>query len=440
MATDGVQGARYLERFPAMASSDFRRLFVNGFFTTGSRWTQVLARGWLVHDLSDGSTSAVGWVTFASFIPFVVVGPIAGAIADRFDRRRLLIAGTVFGLIGAIFLAVITIGDVVKVWHVIALAFATGAAQAATVPTRQALIANVVPKEHLLNAVALGGISRHGSRVVGPLFGAALLARLGPGSVFIFSAVLLVLGLIEAIRVQYRSVVEPLANAESRQPARVVDEMRNLAADLGHAAHYVGSDRRLLTVIGLVAAHCSFTMSFDSMMPAMAEKIGGGSTLYSSILVSLGAGAIVGTLWVSQLHAERTRGTMFALMGLGSGLAMVLMGFAATPFVVIAAAALAGLTQASYMTMSATLVQSIVTDEFRGRVMSVYIMIAAGHMAILNLGYGRIAEVIDVRLLLVVPGLLWLAVFAVAMGLVPGVRSLVRRGRFASMEPALVAV
>ncbi|MFT5267028.1 MAG: MFS family permease [Acidimicrobiales bacterium] len=440
MATDGVQGARYLERFPAMASSDFRRLFVNGFFTTGSRWTQVLARGWLVHDLSDGSTSAVGWVTFASFIPFVVVGPIAGAIADRFDRRRLLIAGTVFGLIGAIFLAVITIADVVKVWHVIALAFATGAAQAATVPTRQALIANVVPKEHLLNAVALGGISRHGSRVVGPLFGAALLARLGPGSVFIFSAVLLVLGLIEAIRVQYRSVVEPLANAESRQPTRVVDEMRNLAADLGHAAHYVGSDRRLLTVIGLVAAHCSFTMSFDSMMPAMAEKIGGGSTLYSSILVSLGAGAIVGTLWVSQLHAERTRGTMFALMGLGSGLAMVLMGFAATPFVVIAAAALAGLTQASYMTMSATLVQSIVTDEFRGRVMSVYIMIAAGHMAILNLGYGRIAEVIDVRLLLVVPGLLWLAVFAVAMGLVPGVRSLVRRGRFASMEPALVAV
>ena len=181
-----------MERFPAMQSWDFRRLFVNGFFTTGSRWTQVLARGWLVHELSDGSTNAVGWVTFASFIPFVVVGPFAGAIADRFDRRRLLIAGTIFGLIGAIALAIITIADVVQVWHVITLAFATGAAQAATVPTRQALIANVVPSEHLLNAVALGGISRHGSRVVGPLFGAALLSTLGAGSVFVFSAVQLI--------------------------------------------------------------------------------------------------------------------------------------------------------------------------------------------------------------------------------------------------------
>ncbi len=260
---------RYIERFPAMASSDFRRLFVNGFFTTGSRWTQVLARGWLVHDLSDGSTGAVGWVTFASFIPFVVVGPFAGAVADRFDRRRLLIAGTIFGLFGAIFLAVITIADVVQVWHVIALAFATGSAQAATVPTRQALIANVVPSEHLLNAVALGGISRHGSRVVGPLFGAALLSRFGPGSVFVFSAVLLAFGLLEAVRVTYRSVIDPTAVAEREAAPGIRDEMGRLVADLGRASRYVRQDRRLLTVIGLVAAHCSFTMAFDSMMPAM---------------------------------------------------------------------------------------------------------------------------------------------------------------------------
>jgi MFS family permease len=428
---------RYAERFPAMQSSDFRRLFINGFFTTGSRWTQVLARGWLVHDLSDGSTGAVGWVTFASFIPFVVVGPIAGAIADRFDRRRLLIAGTIFGLFGAIFLAVITLADVVQVWHVIALAVATGAAQAATVPTRQALIANVVPAEHLLNAVALGGISRHGSRVVGPLFGAALLSRFGPGSVFIFSAILLGFGLLEAVRVQYRSVITAAALAEREAAPGVRDELRRLIGDLSRAGQYIREDRRLLTVIGLVAAHCSFTMAFDSLMPAMAEKIGGGSTLYSSILVGLGAGAIVGTLLVSQLHIERTRGSVFALVGIGSGLAMVVMGVATSAFMVVAAAALAGFAQASYMTMSATLVQGIVTDDFRGRVMSVYIMIAAGHMAILNLGYGRTAEVIDVRVLLIVPGLLWLAIFVLAFGLVPGVRTLVRRGRFASMEPAL---
>lgn len=412
-----------------MGSWDFRRLFVNGFFTTGSRWAQVLGRGWLVHDLSGGSTGAVGIVTFASFIPFVVVGPFAGAVADRFDRRRLLIAATAFGVLGAVLLAIITIADVVEVWHVVALAFATGAAQASTVPTRQALIANVVPPEHLLNAVALGGISQHGSRVIGPLFGAFFLRTLGAGAVFVLSAVLLSLGLIEAVRLRHRRP----ADVEDGPKLSMVGAARRLVSDLGDAGRYVRRDRRLMTVIGLVGAHCSLTMAFDSMMPALAEKVGGAETLYSAILISLGAGAITGTITVSQLRKDRTRGLVFAGVGFGSGLAMIVLGTATSGTLVIVGAALAGLTQASYMTMSAALIQNIVTDEYRGRVMSLYIMIAAGHMAILNLGYGRTAEVIDVRILLVGPGIAWLAVLLASFGVVPEVRSVFRRGRFASM-------
>ncbi|MCP5029269.1 MAG: MFS transporter [Actinomycetia bacterium] len=414
------------ERFPAMTSWDFRRLFVNGFFTTGSRWTQVLARGWLVHELSGGSTAAVGWVTFASFIPFVVVGPMAGAIADRFDRRRLLINATLFGILGAVLLAVITIADIVQVWHVGVLAFATGSAQAASVPTRQALIANVVPAEHLVNAIALGGISQHGSRVVGPLFGAAFLKSFGAGSVFVFSAALLAVGLVEILRLRHRPAEASLVDETPGLGAM----SRSLAGDLAAAGRYVRADRRLLTIIGLVGAHCSLTMAFDSMMPTLAEKVGGSSTLYSSILIGLGAGAITGTLTVSQLRVERTKGIIFAFVGLGSGVAMVVLGTASTPVAVIIGASLAGLTQASYMTMSAAWVQSVVTDDFRGRVMSLYIMIAAGHMAILNLGFGRVAEFIDVRILLVGPGIVWFVFFAIASASLVEARSLVFQGRF----------
>lgn len=420
-----------IDRFPALESADFRHLFVNGFFTTGSRWAQVLARGWLVHELSGGSTGAVGLTTFASFAPFVVVGPLAGAVADRFDRRRLLIGATAFGVVGAAVLAAITLAGVVQVWHVVALAFATGAAQAATVPTRQALIANVVPPEHLLNAVALGGISQHGSRVIGPLFGAAFLAQLGAGSVFVLSAVLLALGLVEAARVQYRS--QP-AGPEPDNQVTLAGGFRRLGRDVASAGRYVAADRRLGTVIALVGAHCSLTMAFDAMMPALSETVGGSATLYSSILVALGVGAITGSLTVSQLRQDRTRGAVFAFVGFGSGAAMVLMGTATSPSLVVGAAILAGFTQASYMTMSAALIQNVVTDEFRGRVMSLYIMIAAGHMAILNLGFGRLAEVIDVRLLLVVPGLVWMVVLAGALGLMGEVRHLVRRGRFVDMR------
>ena len=215
----------------------------------------------------------------------------------------------------------------------------------------------------------------------------------------------------------------------------MADRWSRLAAlgrDVGRAGRYVGADRRLFSIIGLVGAHCSLTMAFDSMMPTLSERVGGTSGLYSAILVALGLGAISGTLGVSQLKTSPARGTVFAATGVGSGLAMVVLGLAATPAVVVLGALLAGLTQASYMAMSAAFIQEVVSDDFRGRVMSLYLMIAAGHMAILNLGFGRLAEVIDVRVLLVGPGLAWVVVFALSsVGLVE-VRSIVRRGRFLS--------
>ncbi len=413
-------------RFPALESFDFRRLFANGFYTTASRWAQVLARGWLVHDLTGGSATAVGWVTFASFFPFIVVGPVVGALADRLDRRLVLIYATVFSIVGASVLAAITIADVVQVWQVIVLAFVTGSGQAATVPTRQALIANVVPEDHLLNAVALGGISQHGSRVVGPLFGAAFLARFGPGSVFVLSAVLLTFALVEVVRLRIR--LSPVdRSAELPGAIAAVGRVRR---DLAAAGRYVRADVRLLTIIGLVAVHCSFTMAFDSMMPTLTENIGGSSGLYSSILIGLGSGALIGTLGVSQLRKESFRGTIFLAVGLGSGAAMVVLGTASTRSMVILGAGLAGLTQASYMTMSAALIQKVVADDFRGRVMSFYIMIAAGHMAFMNLGFGRLADVMDVRWLLVGPGLVWTAVLLGAGLFVPEVRSIIRSGTF----------
>lgn len=429
------------ERIPALRSWDYRRLFVNGFFTTGSRWAQVLGRGWLVHELSGGSSAAVGWVTFASFLPFIFVGPVAGVLADRIDRRRLLIWSTLFGIAAAVALTVIVVTDVAQVWHVVVLAFLAGAAQAASVPPRQALVANVVPKEHLTNAVALAGISQHGSRIIGPLFGGALLATLGAGSVFGLSAVLLSIGLIEVMRMRYRMPAEEMMVAAEAAPgSAVVTAVRSVWSSLGDAARYVRADRRLLTVIGLVGAHCSFTMAFDSMMPKLATVVGGGEELYSSVLVSLGVGAIVGTLLVSQVRGERSKGFSLAVFGIGSGLAMVVLGTAATRSMVLVGAVLAGFTQASYMTVSATLIQEIVPDVLRGRVMSLYIMIAAGHMAFMNLGYGRAADSINVRYLLVGPGLLWAAIFAVAMVSLVEVRSLVRRGRFVSMGTVAVPV
>ena len=423
------------ERFPAMRSWDYRRLFFNGFFTTGSRWAQVLARGWLVHELSGGSSAAVGLVTFASFLPFILVGPVAGVMADRIDRRRLLIWATLFGIASAVALTLLTVTGVVQVWYVVVLAFLSGSAQAATVPARQSLVANVVPKEQLMNAVAMAGISQHGSRVIGPLFGGALLTTLGAGSVFALSVVLLAIGLVEVLRMRYRMEAQPELSAVTQaRPVKfsMVGAVESVWTGLMEAGRYVRRDRRLMTIISLVGAHCSLTMAFDSMMPRLAEDVGGGNALYSAALIGLGVGAISGTLVVSQLHAERTKGIALTVFAIGSGLAMVVLGTAIVPAMVVIGAVLAGSMQGGYMTVSASLIQEIVADRLRGRVMSLYLMIAAGLMAFVNLGFGRAADSIDSRYLFVGPGLVWVAIFLVSMVSLVEVRSLVRHGRFVS--------
>ncbi|MEX2230024.1 MAG: MFS transporter [Dehalococcoidia bacterium] len=409
-------------RLPALESADYRRLFLTGFFTAGARWAMVLARGWLVFDLT-GWAAWVGAVTFASMIPFVFAGPVAGAIADRVDRRRLLIAGTALAIAPSALLVVLVLTDTVQVWHVVALALVSGIAQAITVPPTQALVANVVPSAHLLNAIALSSIAQHGSRIIGPLFGAALLASLDTGSVFALSTVMLTGSLVAVLRLTIRR-----ASAAGDLSATRV--LRVVGADLREAIAYVESDRRVATVIVLVSLHCGLTMAFDSMMPTLATMVGGASQTYSGILVGIGSGALIGTFALSMVRAPRVQGRALAVAGFGSGIAMAFLAIASTPALVVLAAVGTGATQASYMALSATYIQEIVPDAMRGRVMAFYVCMAAGNMSFLNLGFGWASEIVGVRPLLLFSALLWLVVFVIAALGLRDIRHLLRRGSF----------
>lgn len=428
------------ERFPALRSASYRLLFVNGFFSTGARWTQVLGWSWLIHELT-GSTTAVGVVTFASFVPFIFIGPVAGALADRIDRRSLLIWATLVGVAAAAALAAVTLTGVVEAWHVILLALLSGCAQASSVPARQALIANTVPREHLLNAVALSGVTQQGSRIVGPLFGAALLATLGAGAVFVLATALLGVGFLLLLRIR---VAPAPGRAIERGGATLLHAVGSVGGDLRDAARYVARDRRVGTLIAIVGFHCGLTMAFDAMMPSLATHVGGGSGTFSAIIVGLGAGAIVGTVAISLLRSPAAEARAMILSSLGSGLAIASLGLAQSAAMVVAAAVFAGMAQGAWMALSAALLQRVVPDEYRGRVMALYVLVAAGFMAFVNLGFGRAADSIDLRLLLVVPGVAWIAVFLIATVTLPQMRSLVLHGQFLpqpepAVEPAAAA-
>jgi sugar phosphate permease len=256
----------------------------------------------------------------------------------------------------------------------------------------------------------------------------------GAGFVFALSTVVLLFALAQMWRIEYRFAPEVTgADSGERMTARA------LLRETGDGFAYVWRDRRLRMVIGLIIPHCSLTMAFNSMLPRLATDVGGGSDTFTAILMGLGVGAILGTLAVSMVRQQVVQGYTLAVTGIASGLAMVVMGMASSPALVVVGAMLAGGTQATYMVISQTLVQQIVPDAMRGRVLSLFVALAAGHMAFVNLGSGWLADTVSVRPLMVIPGLLWVAIFAVGAFGLPELRHVLRCGDFRSRVGAAAA-
>ncbi|MDA1003244.1 MAG: MFS transporter [Chloroflexi bacterium] len=405
-------------RFPAFASPDYRRLWLSGFLTTAAMWSTFLARGWLTFELT-GSATAVGAVTFVAWMPFVVLGPVAGVLADRLDRRLQLLVAMAGMVAAAALLAAVELAGAATLWPLLGTALLGGCAQAFALPPQQALIANVVPAENLLNAVALSSIGNHGSRIVGPFLGAPLLVTVGPGAIFAAATLLLVWAFAVAWRLHPQRAGLPASHGGG---------LRGIVDDLTGAVRHIESDRRLATIIVLVSLHCGLTMAFDSMMPTLATMVGGADRTYSAILVGMGVGAIAGTLWLAMIGEGRVQGSAYAVSGVGSGLAMVLLGLATSPLLVTLAAMVTGATQFMFMALTTTQIQQLVPDVVRGRVMSLYWGLSTAHMAFLNFGFGWAADGVGVRLLLIIPGLLWTTIFVIAVLRLADVRVLVSRG------------
>ena len=302
-------------------------------------------------------------------------------------------------------------------------AFIGGIARAVQQPAEQAMIPNLVPQPQLINAVALSNISQHGSRMAGPLIGDLLLTQVGANAVFALSAGFYVLSFCALWGISYRS---------GRDEGISLASFRRLLGEMGDGANYIAADRRLALVIMLVVFHCALTMGFDSLMPQLATEVGGGPSLYSGILFGLGFGAVCGTLTIARLRTDEGTGRSLLVVGIGSSIAMFVLGLAQTPAMVIGGAVLAGATQASFMAITASQAQSLVRDDIRGRVMSIYAMLAAGHMAFVNLGLGAAESVIGLRVLLIVPSAIWLLVLLGAMLVLSDVRRLMWRGNFAT--------
>ena len=375
----------------ALQYRDYRTLWTANILAGASAWALIVARGWLAYDIT-GSSLWVGLVTFMAMAPRVFTTPIIGFIADRFDRQTVLSCTYVLNLAHNVALAVLVTAGMAGPWVLVILALINGTLRTAQQTTTQSLVPNLVPKEHLLNAVALNQATQQGSRLVGPAAIAPLLFLVNIEAAFWLCSGFYVVGLVQILRISTRSRGD-------------IDRSKSFAQNMLAGLNYVYSTPSVLAMVLLAVFHCSLTMSYESLLPVLSEEaLSAGSSGVSLLMSAVGAGALVSSVILAGIRNEAIRGRLFLILGVSSGLTYVALGASSLAGLSMAVAVLMGASTAGFMTLTHTIIQTIVPDGVRGRVSGVYSMHVGGTMAAANLMNGALSDWYNAPVVMAITG------------------------------------
>jgi len=325
---------------------------------------QSVAQAWLVYSMTK-SALLLGSVGFASQFPVFLVAPFGGITADRMNRQRLVIGTQIASMILAGILAWLKLSGRVQVWHIFALAGMLGVVNAFDIPGRQSFLVDMVGKEDLMNAIALNSSMFNGARVIGPAIAGILVAKIGEGWCF------------AANSISYVAVIVGLLLMHVHSPARV--SKHSPMEDIVEGFRWVNQTRiirALLLLIGLVSL---VAMPYTVLMPVFADRIlHGGARGLGILMGATGVGALFGALTLAAKTGVKGLGRWVAFSCAGLGISLFCFSFSRSLWLSVALLLPAGYTMMLQMACSNTLIQTMVPDELRGRVMSVYSMMFMG--------------------------------------------------------------
>jgi MFS family permease len=371
---------------------DFRVLWLGACTSSIGTWMQSVAQNWLVLSLT-GSAFFLGLDAFLAQLPIMLFTLIGGVVADRRDRRRMLLGSQYVQMTTAFTLAVLVGFHVVHVWQILTLSFITGLAQAFGGPAYQSLIPSLVDKEHLPNAIALNSIQFNLARVIGPLLAGVALTALGMVSCFTLNGLSFLAVIVALLSLRLRHV--PVVTTE-----RVMTQLRG---GLSFVRHQHG----LLALTVLAFATTFLGMPLLTLLPVFTLNVfHEGVGQYSRMMAFSGAGAVCGALIVAWLGRFRQMGTVALLVQALFGLLIITFSLSRSLWlsdVILFAAGAAMMTAFSTIT---SLVQLVAPNEMRGRVMSIFMVAFRGGMPLGSLTAGYLANVWSAPTTLAVEGAL----------------------------------
>jgi MFS family permease len=386
--------------FESLQIRNYRLYFIGQGISLAGTWIQRVAQAWLVLDLT-GSGTAVGLVTALQFVPVLLLGPIGGVIADRFDKRRMLFATQTLSLVCAALLGIVVLAGVVQLWMVYVLAFVLGMAASVDTPTRQTFVLEMVGRERLTNALSLHSALVNAARVVGPAVAGILIVTVGIGWCFILNA-LSYLAVIVALKMMSVSDLD----TPPVQPRK--------GGQLREGLRYIRSTPQVLTPLLMMGFAGTFAFEYQVVLPLLARFTFGGTAETFAIMTSaMGAGAVFGGLTTA---ARQNRPALaLARTGLVFGTIQVLTALAPSLIVILISLVALGATGVSYLALGNSTIQLATAPEMRGRVMGFWAVAFLGSTPIGGPIVGFIGEHANPRWSLALGGIIVLITAAVAI-------------------------
>ena len=366
--------------FTALRHRNYRLYSLSQLVSYIGSWMQGVSLPWLMLEVG-GSPLQLGMVVALQFGPAVFLAPFGGVLADRIDKRKVLIGTEAVAMLQAIVLFVLAVTGVAEIWHVLALALAMGLVSAIDMPVRQAFNAELVPKDDLLNSIALSSASFNLARVLGPALAGVIIATAGNPVNFALNAVSYVAALIGLVAMDGRAI--------NRLPR---DARASLLSSLRVGVRYAWETPTVLWALVLLSGIFFFAMNFSTLLPLFAhDALGLDGTGYGALFACMGVGALSAALVLAYLGSRPILGVTLAA-GAGFVFFEVLLGVTHSRELAYPLMVGNGFTAMLLINGLNGVVQWHVPDELRGRVMSLWVTVFAGSVPVGALFAGSVAE------------------------------------------------
>ncbi|HOC46106.1 MAG: MFS transporter [Syntrophorhabdaceae bacterium] len=411
MPTPGT-GLKFLLR--ALHYRNYRLFFGGQGISLIGTWMQQITMSWLVYRLT-GSPFLLGLIGFSGQIPTFVLAPFAGVFADRFDRRRTLVLTQALSMLQALILAVLTFTGFVAVWHLVALSLFIGLVNALDIPVRQSFVIDLVEnKKDLGNAIALNSVMFNGARLLGPSIAGVLIGLFGEAVCFLLNGI------------SYFAIVIALL-AMNVRPRVIESSGQPFLHGLAEGARYTFGFppiRDIILFLGLVSF---MGTSYLVLMPVFARDIlHGGAYALGFLMGATGIGALVGAVFLASRRSVRGLGRFLVIAPMILGVSLVVFSFSRYMALSLVMMLGAGFGMIVHMASSNTVLQTIVEEDKRGRMMSFYAMAFMGMATFGSLLAGSLAQSLGAPATLTICGLICCAGALVFLTRLPRIRKLIR--------------